>query len=109
MTETGRGRKALAFGGPIAWIGMDGPEILFVPGETDGALSLRFSTPENYARALFHALRFLESSGAAVIVAQRPETEAGIALASGPAGKGLFRREEKRPGKIRLAKGFRPC
>ncbi|MBP6333347.1 MAG: threonylcarbamoyl-AMP synthase [Aminivibrio sp.] len=77
----GAREKALAFGGPIAWIGMDGPEILFVPGETDGALSLRFSTPENYARALFHALRFLESSGAAVIVAQRPETEAGIALA----------------------------
>ena len=79
--RAGTRQKALAFGGPIAWLGMDGPEILFAPGEADGELSLRFSTPENYARALFHALRFLESSGASVIVAQRPGTDAGIALA----------------------------
>ncbi|MDD3516381.1 MAG: L-threonylcarbamoyladenylate synthase [Synergistaceae bacterium] len=77
----GAREKALASGGRIAWLGMDGPEILFDPGETDGELSLRFSTPENYARALFHALRFLESSGASIIVAQRPGTDAGIALA----------------------------
>ena len=77
----GAREKALAFGGRIAWLGMDGPEILFAPGETDGELSLRFSTPENFARGLFHALRVLESSGASVIVAQRPGNEAGIALA----------------------------
>ncbi len=79
--RAGTRQKALASGGRIAWLGMDGPEILFDPGETDGELSLRFSTPENYARALFHALRFLESSGASIIVAQRPGTDAGIALA----------------------------
>jgi L-threonylcarbamoyladenylate synthase len=77
----GARERALSAGGRIAWLGLDGPDILFAPGETDEELSLRFSTPENYARGLFHALRILESSGAAVIVAQRPSDEAGIGLA----------------------------
>ena len=73
--------RALALGGRIAWIGMDGPEILFAPGEADRELSLVFTSPENYARGLFHALRVLENSGAAIIAAQRPESDAGIGLA----------------------------
>ncbi len=73
--------RALALGGRIAWIGMDGPEILFAPGEADRELSLVFTSPENYARGLFHALRVLENSGAAIIAAQRPESNAGIGLA----------------------------
>lgn len=77
----GARERALAAGGRIAWLGMEGPEILFAPGEADSELSLIFSSPENYARGLFHALRMMESSGAAVIAAQMPRSEAGIGLA----------------------------
>ena len=77
----GARERALDLGGRIAWLGMAGPEILFDRGETDEELSLVFSSPENYARGLFHALRVLERSGAAVIVAERPRSRTGISLA----------------------------
>lgn len=77
----GARERALAFGGQIAWIGLDGPEVLFCPGEVGKKLTLRFSDRENYAQGLFHGLRVLEASGAAVIVAQRPGDEGGIARA----------------------------
>jgi L-threonylcarbamoyladenylate synthase len=73
--------RAIAAGGRVAWLGMEGPEILFAPGEADPELSLVFTSPENYARGLFHGLRTLEASGAAVIVAQRPRSHEGIGLA----------------------------
>lgn len=77
----GARERALTFGGKIAWIGVDGPEVLFSAEEVEKGLTLQFSDRENYARGLFHGLRVLEATGAAVIVAQRPEDNKGIALA----------------------------
>jgi L-threonylcarbamoyladenylate synthase len=54
-----------------------------IPGDVEIAPELRliFSSLENYARGLFHALRTFEDAGAEFIVAQWPSSSAGLGRA----------------------------
>lgn len=72
--------RVIALSGRAAWIGMASPEAFFGPGIIPDEYAIRFSTPENYARGLFSALRALEASGARIIAAELPE-EKGIGRA----------------------------
>lgn len=72
--------RVRAHRGRAAWVGMASPETFFGRDVVPGEYTIRFSSPENYARGLFSALRTLEASGARVIAAEWPE-EQGIGRA----------------------------
>lgn len=79
--EEGVRPRAMAIGGRVAWMGMMGPEKIFPDGEVHESLSIVFSSAENYARGLFHAIRTLETRQADVIVAQWPPSPEGLGRA----------------------------
>ncbi|NLB83862.1 MAG: threonylcarbamoyl-AMP synthase, partial [Synergistaceae bacterium] len=78
--EEGVRERVIAQKGRVAWVGMASPETFFGRGIVPGKYTIGFSTPENYARGLFSALRTLEASGAQIIAAEWPE-EKGIGRA----------------------------
>ncbi|GAB1427163.1 hypothetical protein MASR2M17_05890 [Aminivibrio sp.] len=78
--DEGVRERMAAHRGRVGWIGMASPETYFGPGIVPGEYAIRFSSPENYARGLFSALRTLEASGARIIAAEWPE-EHGIGRA----------------------------
>lgn len=73
--------RAAAIGHRIAWMGMTGAEPPFPRGTVHDALSIVFTSMENYARGLFHAIRTLEARQADVIVAQWPPSPEGVGRA----------------------------
>ena len=78
--DEGVRERVLARKGRVAWIGMASPETFFGRDIVPDEYTIRFSSPENYARGLFSALRTLEAGGAGIIVAEWPE-EKGIGRA----------------------------
>lgn len=78
--DEGVRERVIAQRGRAAWVGMSSPDSFFGRDIVPGKYTIRFSSPENYARGLFSALRTLEASGARIIVAEWPE-EKGIGRA----------------------------
>lgn len=81
--ERALSRAGLDGGGRVAWMGMEGGgEVCGVDaGVAESGLRIVFDSPENYARGLFHALRFFERQGADLIAARLPASEEGIGRA----------------------------